>query len=353
MKDALPALAAAAALLLCAPAALAGSGALDRALLLAAEHRDAEAREALSTLLEREPDNPQARLLLGVLLAREKRVDEAIGVFEGLRREYPGLPETYNNLAVLHAMQGRLEEAREALLAAIERRPDFAEAHANLSDVYARLAHRASLRARELDPGAGGAPPERSGRGGPDPAARAASKARPAPARPQPAPAPSPAVDAEPARAVWCARAGGFGDRAAAGGAGRWLRARGLEAEVRVEVRESIRSLVYLPPFASPAQAAAKVREIRARGVRDVGVIRDGPYANGVSFGLYTIEANTRRRIAALERLGYAVRRAPSPKKVRGYAVEARAARDANRSGLDAAWAARFPGHPLRGADCG
>ena len=343
MKNTLPALAAA-AFLPCAPPAL--SGDLDRALVLADEHRDAEAREALSSLLEREPDNPRARLLLGVLLAREERVDEAIGVFEGLRRDHPDLPEPYNNLAVLHAMQGRLEEAREALLAAIERRPDFAAAHANLSDVYARLAHRASVRARELDSGAG-APPARGGRDRADPAARAAES------RPRPAPAPASAPGAAPARAAFCARAEGFEDRAAAAGAERWLRARGLEVEVRVEERESIRSLVYLPPLASAGAAAAKVREIRARGVRDVGVIRTGPFANGISFGLYTVEANTRRRIAALERLGFAVQRAPSPKRFREYALEARAGPAAGRAGLDAAWTSRFPDYPLRTADCG
>ena len=348
MKNTLPALAAA-AFLPCAPPAL--SGDLDRALVLADEHRDAEAHEALSSLLEREPDNPRARLLLGVLLAREERVDEAIGVFEGLRRDYPDLPEPYNNLAVLHAMQGRLEEAREALLAAIERRPDFAAAHANLSDVYARLAHRASVRARELDSGAG-APPARSGRGRADPAARAVVEPRPLPA-PQPAPAPVSAPGAAPAPTAFCARAEGFEDPAAAAAAERWLRARGLEVEVRVEERESIRSLVYLPPLASAGAAAAKVREIRARGVRDVGVIRTGPFANGISFGLYTVEANTRRRIASLERLGFAVRRAPSSKTFREYAIEARAGPDAGRAGLDAAWTSRFPDHPLRAADCG
>ena len=356
MKNTLPALAAA-ALLPCAPPAL--SGDIDRALVLADEHRDAQAREALAPLLEREPDNPRARLLLGVLLARERRVDEAIDVFEGLLRDYPDLPEPYNNLAVLHAVQGRLEEARKALLAALERRPDFAAAQANLGDVYARLAHRASLRARALGSGAA-APPEQGGEDRPSPAPRAASESDPPPGRQPvpaaaaaPAPTPAPAPDAAPVQAAFCARADGFEDRTAAAGAEQWLRSRGMEAEVRVEERESLRSLVYLPPFASPEEAAAKVREIRARGVRDVGVIRDGPLANGVSFGLYTVEANTRRRIASLEQLGYAVQRASNAKRFREYAIEVRAGWDAARAGLDAVWASRFPDYPLRVVDCG
>ena len=360
--------------------AIALSGDLDRALSLAGENRNPEARKALAPVLERDPRDPQARLLHGVLLAREERVDEAIDVFEALRLEHPAMPEPYNNLAVLHATQGRLEHARAALLAAIERQPDFAAAYANLSGVYARLADRALRRAAELGAGAPApgedAPAARTRRGGeetsPDlslPQAPADPPARPPPAvaaaaapeRPESPPAPARPAARPPvtvaasggAPAVFCAHAEGFRNAAAAAAAEQWLQASGMEVEVRPTVREVMRTLVYLPPLASPEEAAAKMREVRARGVRDVGVIREGPLANGISFGLYTVEANASRRIDAVERLGYAAARAPNAKTVREYVVEARAGSSFVRDGLEASWAARFPGRPLLAADCG
>ena len=129
-----------------------GEGAFERALLLAAEERDSKAREALDPLLERDPDHTRARLLHGVLRAREGRVGHAIEIFETLRRDEPDMSEPYNNLAVLYTVEGRLDDARRILLELLERRPD-AVTYANLGEVYAKLAHDANERARELETG--------------------------------------------------------------------------------------------------------------------------------------------------------------------------------------------------------
>ena len=124
----------------------------DRALLLAAEERDSEAREVLDPLLQRNPTHTRARLLHGVLRAREGQVSSAIEIFETLKRDNPDMSEPYNNLAVLYTVEGRLDDARKILLESLERRPD-AVTYANLGAVYENLAHDANVRARELDAG--------------------------------------------------------------------------------------------------------------------------------------------------------------------------------------------------------
>ena len=131
---------------------LVDEGAFERALLLAAEERDSEAREVLDPLLQRDPTHVRARLLHGVLRAREGRVSHAIEIFEVLKRDNPDMPEPYNNLAVLYTVEGRLDDAREILLESLERRPD-AVTYANLGAVYEKLAHDANARAHELDAG--------------------------------------------------------------------------------------------------------------------------------------------------------------------------------------------------------
>ena len=339
---------------------------IERAISLAAEQRYSEARAVLDPLLARDPDSPRARLLHGILYAHEGRLDQAAGVFDGLLRDHPHLPEPYNNLAVLYAVQDRYDEARETLLAAIERRPEFATAYANLGDVHMNLARHAYRRARELDPD-GGAGLERSaGMETTEPIVAPPGTSIGAPAAPatrteprrvvtrplelETAAAGAPGTAARPA--FLCMRTGRFRDRRVAADAEQWLRARGAEVVVWGEERQEIRRhRVYLPPFASRAEAAAKVNEIRARGVTDIAILSSGHLKNGVSFGVYGVERNMRRRVAALERLGYPVRHAPDVETVHELVIEARAPSGPDLP--DAEWASRFPGHPLRLAACG
>ena len=362
--------------------AVSDDDAFERALSLAKEKRDAEAREVLDAALEREPGHTQGRLLHGVLRAREGRVGEAIDIFESLRREHPEMAEPHNNLAVLYALEGRLEEARAALLVILERHPDPV-AYANLGDVYAKLARRAYERAQESGSGGGTeeggtalevpsssleSPGTASGGDGPrqgTPTVESgAAVAKPAGADPEtvvavakPAGADPETVEADSAGAAppaYCARAGGFEGRRAVAEAAVWLQSQGAEV---LEVRRQERQVsgpwrVYLPPFASPREAEAKLREIRARGVRDVAVLRDGELANGISFGVYGEAANLQRRVAALDRLGYAVRsRAAEVEGVEAYELRARTPVAA--AAFEPAWASRFPERALEIEDCG
>ena len=108
---------------------------------------------------------------------------------------------------------------------------------------------------------------------------------------------------------------------------------------------------VYLPPLADREAAAAAAREIHDRGVRDIDVIRTGRLENGISFGVYRVTENARRRVASLERLGYPVRTRKTGKVVHRYFLEARST--AHPEALRAAWERRFPDWPLESVDCG
>ena len=283
---------------------------IERALSLVAQERYSDARAVLAPLLEREPEAPRVWLMHGILRAREGDAGEAIAIFESLRTDRPDMFEPHNNLAVLYAEQGRLDAAREALLAALERKSD-AVAYANLGDVYMRLADRAYARAR--------------------------------PVTAEAVEAPAPAA---------CVRAGRFRDAAAAVEAAAWIRSRDAEVvRVRQEEHQTVGHYrVYLPAFASHKEAAEKVRELRGRGIRDVAIVGKGARGNEISLGVYKVRSNMRRRVAALEKLGYPVKSAANTKTGREYAVEARIGGD--RSAFDAAWTSKFPGHPVRTVDC-
>ena len=327
---------------------------LERAISLANEERYAEARDALDPLLEHDSMHPWARLLDGILLAREGRVGEAIEIFDRLRRDHPDMSEPWNNLAVLQAAEGRLEDARETLLAALGRRPS-AIGYANLGDVYSSLAERAYVRSRELGGDSGAVPAPGAGRtvalsvpGGPSALARTE---RP-PAEEGSAPMPG-ASAASATREPACVRSGAFEDRSALADTLNWLESRGARVlEVhREDVRRVSTHQVYLPPLKDRSTAEESLREIRSRGVHDVAVIRGGPLANGISFGVFGVPENMRRRVAALVRLGYAALSRDNATTVPGYAVEARAGEDPD--GLLAAWAERFPERSLVRVDCG
>lgn len=295
--------------------------ALEHTYALVLDERFAEARKALAPLLARDPEHPRLQLMDGILRMREGKPLEAIGIFKRLQRDHPDMFEAANNLAVLYAELGRLDDARKTLLSALARQPE-ATLYANLGDVYRNLARRAYADAHRL--GTEGDAPRRS----PGQEKAAVSRSQPI-----------------------CVRTA-FGDRGAADDAARWMRERGLEdVGVRRHTREEITAhQVYLAPFAGRSEAAAKVREIRGRRIRDVAIISNGTLANGVSLGVYRSKKNMRRRLAELQSLGYPALSRTLTDAVDSYVIEARVVGD--RDHFNAAWSSRFPGHSVDDAGC-
>ena len=345
----------------------------ERVVSLLSQAKYSEARQAVEPLLRRDPDAPRLRLIDGILKAREDRTAEAIAILERLRDERPEMFEPYNNLAVLYAREGRLDAARDALLAALERRSD-ATSYANLGDIYRRLAERAYAKARELaaNPDDAPAPRRRSSMadrpGSPDavvahsPIAAVQATAARAPKSDRVERAPIPLVkeasvapprrkpSASVGQGTGCLRAGRFADRAAATEAAEWLRERGARLlDIRHEQGRVVKNhRVYLASVLAPEAAAAKLRELHDRGVRDAAVISKGPLANRISLGLYNSDKNARRRVAELRKLGYPAESAANTKAFSEYAVRAQTA--ASRASLEANWNAKFPRNPL--LDC-
>ena len=313
---------------------------LERAIALADEGRLEEADQALAPLLAQDPDHFRGRLLQANLRVREGRLDEAAGLFEALRDDHPERPEPYNNLAAVYVAQDRLDEALAALLSARERAPELATVHANLADLYERLADQSRDRS-QAGAETSEADPERE----PPPDDRVIA--------PDPLPLSDESgltdVTASPFTADVCVRATGFKDAAGTAAAEAWLRAWG--ADVHVQREPGVAEYwVYLPPLPSREEAIALMTELRAGGVEDIAVVRRGALANSVSLGLYRLEPNMRRRVAALRAMGYPVEYKTTAETVPGYRLEALLAADSNFLHMD--WKARFPGHPLVIVDC-
>lgn len=82
----------------------------------------------------------QMRFIKGTLLADLHRNDEAVQVFTKLIQDYPDMPEPYNNLAVLYVAQERYDDARDTLERGLRTDPAYAMAFRNLNEVYSRIA---------------------------------------------------------------------------------------------------------------------------------------------------------------------------------------------------------------------
>lgn len=110
-----------------------------------------QAAQALITRhLEKQPADPQMRLMHSQIQVAQGLQDQAIKTLQALTQEFPELPEPYNNLAVLYAGQKRFDSALTALNQAVRARPDYALALENLGDVHAALARQSYLKAKAL-----------------------------------------------------------------------------------------------------------------------------------------------------------------------------------------------------------
>ncbi len=70
------------------------------------------------------------------------------------------------------------------------------------------------------------------------------------------------------------------------------------------EVPLNTRRWVIFPPLPSPESAAAKLNELTAAGVQDAFVVKDAPWRNAISLGLYANDEAAGRRVRELEGKG-------------------------------------------------
>ena len=110
----------------------------------------AAAQTLIDRQLQKQPTDPQIRLMQSQMQTAQGQTAQAIETLQGLTQEFPELPEPYNNLAVLYAGQQRFDEALTALTLAVRARPDYSLALENLGDVHIALARQAYLKAKNL-----------------------------------------------------------------------------------------------------------------------------------------------------------------------------------------------------------
>lgn len=90
-------------------------------------------------VLARDPDDPDANLLLGVILYQRDECHPALELIRKADRLRPDHPATLNNLGSVQKALGLHDDALASFLNAIALEPGFAEAHNNLGTVYAKL----------------------------------------------------------------------------------------------------------------------------------------------------------------------------------------------------------------------
>jgi hypothetical protein len=124
--------------------------------------------------------------------------------------------------------------------------------------------------------------------------------ARPKPPPPPPTPAPAPLAEGR-----ICYRLGPVADATQAMNLERALAAQALAFTKREEPGPRIIIYrVYLPPFASKAEAERKRRDLTRLGFRDHALIQEEGFHNAISLGLFTVEANAQNHMRRLAEKG-------------------------------------------------
>jgi tetratricopeptide (TPR) repeat protein len=108
------------------------------------------AQSLITRHLEKQPSDPQMRLMQSQIQAAQGQLSLAQETLEALTQEFPELPEPYNNLAALYARQNAFEKALNSLALAIRARPDYALALENMGDVHVALARESYLKSKAL-----------------------------------------------------------------------------------------------------------------------------------------------------------------------------------------------------------
>jgi tetratricopeptide (TPR) repeat protein len=98
-----------------------------------------DAAQAFRQELERNPNDFDSNLQLGLFAQGENRLDEAMTYLERAGRLRPEEPSVLYGLARVHLAAERVEQARQALETLTERVPNYTRGHVLLAQVYYRL----------------------------------------------------------------------------------------------------------------------------------------------------------------------------------------------------------------------
>ena len=112
---------------------------LDHALGLIQSNRLVEARQALNTILQKEPSHTGALHLLATVEAQEGHLDQALALFDHALQLVPGSGPMHMDRGNVLLMQDRVLEAKEAYLRAMRLNPSRAETYSNLGQAERRL----------------------------------------------------------------------------------------------------------------------------------------------------------------------------------------------------------------------
>ncbi len=103
-----------------------------------------------------------------------------------------------------------------------------------------------------------------------------------------------------------CYSLGPFNSSIAAQQVGRHIRDYGLAFEIRsIRSLETLRYLVYIPPFENQAQAQQTTQDLQKYGIKEVNIITAGRYKNAISVGFYSNLTQARRETQHVRYLGY------------------------------------------------
>jgi len=105
--------------------------------LMGTGRRD-DASEAFRKELERNPNDFDANLYLGLLMKDNERLDESLDRLKRAGRLRPHDPRVLYGLGSLHLRTGRVEEAQRELETLVQAVPDYTQGHVLLAMVYYR-----------------------------------------------------------------------------------------------------------------------------------------------------------------------------------------------------------------------
>ncbi len=105
-----------------------------------------EARAVYLAMLEQQPHQVEAMLLLGIIAYRTREYDRAINYFQQVISIKQDWPETYNNLGACFWEQGKIEQAIAAYKQALAVKPDYLDAYDNLVLALEKQGKRLELR---------------------------------------------------------------------------------------------------------------------------------------------------------------------------------------------------------------